>query len=95
MRALTTTSTKHVPFRDSKLTHLLRDSLGGNAKTTMVICLASDAKNEDETLSTLRFGSRAKRIQCVAKLNRVGGGMSELKRSVALSQPRRAADPGK
>ena len=84
MRALTTASTKHVPFRDSKLTHLLRDSLGGNAKTTMVICLASDAKNEDETLSTLRFGSRAKRIQCVAKLNRVGGALSDLKRSVAL-----------
>ena len=64
MRALTTTATKHVPFRDSKLTHLLRDSLGGNAKTTMCVCLASDAKNEDETMSTLRFGSRAKRIQC-------------------------------
>ena len=84
MRALTTTATKHVPFRDSKLTHLLRDSLGGNAKTTMCVCLASDAKNEDETMSTLRFGSRAKRIQCVAKLNRVGGGLSDLKRSITL-----------
>ena len=82
MRALTTGNAKHIPFRDSKLTHLLRDSLGGNSKTTMVICLASDDENKDETMSTLRFGQRAKRIQCAASMNKSGGGMSELKAAV-------------
>ena len=53
-----------------KLTHLLRDSLGGNSKTSMIICLAMDQSNRDETLSTLQFGARAKRIRCVAKVNR-------------------------
>jgi len=82
MRALTQGNAKHIPFRDSKLTHLLRDSLGGNSKTTMVICLASDDENKDETMSTLRFGQRAKRIQCAASMNKVGGGLSELKKAV-------------
>ena len=87
MRALTTGGrSKHIPFRDSKLTHLLRDSLGGNSKTTMVICMASDDENRDETMSTLRFGQRAKRIQCAASVNKSGGGMFELKEAVARLQ---------
>ena len=85
MRALTTgKANKHIPVRDSKLTHLLRDSLGGNSKTTMVICLASDNENKDETISTLRFGTRAKRIQCSASVNKSGGGLAELKNAVQL-----------
>lgn len=86
MRALTTGNSKHIPFRDSKLTHLLRDSLGGNSKTSMVICLASDDENKEETMTSLRFGQRAKRIQCSASVNKSGGGLAELKRAVQLLQ---------
>ena len=53
----------HVPYRDSKLTKLLRDSLGGNAKTLMMATLSPAAYNYEETLSTLRYASRAKNIK--------------------------------
>jgi len=60
----------HVPYRDSKLTRLLQDSLGGNSVTVM-LCNASPAMvNADETLSALRFGERAKKIENVASVNR-------------------------
>eukprot|EP00798_Chlamydomonas_sp_ICE-L_P003293 gene3293-13319_t len=49
----------HVPFRDSKLTRLLQESLGGNAKTTLLLCVASAREHVDETLQSLQFGSRA------------------------------------
>jgi kinesin family protein 5 len=52
----------HVPYRDSKLTRLLQDSLGGNSKTALIICCAPESKHFQETLSTLRFGDRAKRV---------------------------------
>lgn len=53
----------HVPYRDSKLTRVLQDSLGGNSQTCL-ICTASPAlDNEAETLSTMRFGQRAKAVQ--------------------------------
>ncbi|KAH8236294.1 hypothetical protein KR032_000889 [Drosophila birchii] len=54
--------TKHVPFRDSKLTRLLQDSLGGNTKTLMISCISPSNINYDETISTLRYASRAKKI---------------------------------
>jgi hypothetical protein len=53
----------HVPYRDSKLTKLLRDSLGGNAKTLMMATLSPAAYNYEETTSTLRYASRAKNIK--------------------------------
>lgn len=53
---------KHIPYRDSKLTRLLQDSLGGNTKTLMVACISPAEYNYDETLSTLRYASRAKNI---------------------------------
>lgn len=53
---------KHIPYRDSKLTRLLQDSLGGNTKTLMVACISPAEFNYDETLSTLRYASRAKNI---------------------------------
>lgn len=59
----------HVPYRDSKLTRLLMDSLGGNSRTTMIICCSPEAVHSPETLSTLRFGERAKRIENHAKVN--------------------------
>ncbi|XP_010624095.1 kinesin-like protein KIF17 isoform X2 [Fukomys damarensis] len=54
---------RHIPYRDSKLTRLLQDSLGGNTKTLMVACLSPADNNYDETLSTLRYANRAKNIK--------------------------------
>ena len=48
----------YVPYRDSKMTRILQDSLGGNCRTTMVICASPSAYNEAETKSTLMFGQR-------------------------------------
>ena len=59
----------HVPYRDSKLTRVLQDSLGGNAKTALLINCSPSSYNSNETLSTLRFGSRAKNIQNKPKIN--------------------------
>lgn len=53
----------HVPYRDSKLTKLLSDSLGGNGITLMIACISPSSYNLHETLNTLRYASRAKRIQ--------------------------------
>lgn len=52
-----------VPYRDSKLTRLLQESLGGNSQTTLVIACSMSSYNDVETLGTLRFGQRAKKIQ--------------------------------
>ncbi|KAH7970452.1 hypothetical protein HPB49_007469 [Dermacentor silvarum] len=57
------TGSKHIPYRDSKLTRLLQDSLGGNTRTLMLACISPADVNYDETLSTLRYASRAKNIQ--------------------------------
>lgn len=48
----------HVPYRDSKMTRILQDSLGGNCRTTIIICCSPSAYNEAETKSTLMFGQR-------------------------------------
>lgn len=53
----------HIPYRDSKLTRLLQDSLGGNTKTVMIAAVSPADYNYDETLSTLRYASRAKNIK--------------------------------
>lgn len=55
--------THHIPYRDSKLTRLLQDSLGGNTKTIMIAAVSPADYNFDQTLSTLRYASRAKFIQ--------------------------------
>ncbi|XP_068271182.1 kinesin-like protein KIF17 [Nyctibius grandis] len=54
---------EHIPYRDSKLTRLLQDSLGGNTKTLMVVCLSPADNNYDESLSTLRCANCAKNIK--------------------------------
>mmetsp|Transcript_8177 Transcript_8177/g.20892 ORF Transcript_8177/g.20892 Transcript_8177/m.20892 type:complete len:949 (-) Transcript_8177:2830-5676(-) len=59
----------HVPYRDSKLTRILQESLGGNSRTTIVICASPSSWNEQETLSSLNFGKRAKKIKNKAKIN--------------------------
>ncbi|KFD48167.1 hypothetical protein M513_10953 [Trichuris suis] len=53
----------HVPYRDSKLTRLLQDSLGGNSVTVMIACVSPADTNHDETLNTLRYAERAKKIK--------------------------------
>jgi hypothetical protein len=59
----------HIPYRDSKLTRLLQDSLGGNTKTVMIAAISPADYNYDETLSTLRYASRAKNIQNKPTIN--------------------------
>ena len=60
---------KHIPYRDSKLTRLLQDSLGGNTKTLMMAAVSPADYNYDETLSTLRYANRAKNIKNKPKIN--------------------------
>ncbi|XP_066872179.1 kinesin-like protein KIF17 [Kogia breviceps] len=60
---------KHIPYRDSKLTRLLQDSLGGNTKTLMVACLSPADSNYRESLSTLRYANRAKNIKNKPRVN--------------------------
>lgn len=60
---------KHIPYRDSKLTRMLQDSLGGNTKTLMVAAISPADYNFDETMSTLRYANRAKSIKNKPKIN--------------------------
>mmetsp|Transcript_744 Transcript_744/g.1148 ORF Transcript_744/g.1148 Transcript_744/m.1148 type:complete len:1025 (-) Transcript_744:22-3096(-) len=62
---------KHIPFRNSKLTRILQQSLGGNSKTTMICACSPAPFNAEETISTLNFGQRAKSIKCRVKLNQI------------------------
>ncbi|XP_031610630.1 kinesin-1 heavy chain-like [Oreochromis aureus] len=59
----------YIPYRDSKMTRILQDSLGGNCRTTMVICCSPSAYNDAETRSTLLFGQRAKTIKNQVSMN--------------------------
>uniref|UniRef100_A0A672ID69 plus-end-directed kinesin ATPase n=1 Tax=Salarias fasciatus TaxID=181472 RepID=A0A672ID69_SALFA len=61
--------TDFIPYRDSVLTWLLRENLGGNSRTAMVAALSPADINYDETLSTLRYADRAKNIKCNAVIN--------------------------
>lgn len=60
----------HVPYRDSKLTRLLQDSLGGNSKTAMIACISPADTNAEETINTLKYANRARNIQNKAVVNR-------------------------
>ena len=60
---------KHIPYKDSKLTRLLADSLGGNTKTVMFANISPASYNYDETVGTLRYASRAKLIKNAPKVN--------------------------
>merc|ERR1711964_802578 len=85
--------TKVVPYRNSVLTHLLKNSLGGNSKTVMIAAIAPSNVNYDETLSTLRYADRAKKIKNKAVVNEdpnermirdLQGQIEQLRRQVAL-----------
>lgn len=60
---------KHIPFRNSPLTKILRSSLGGNSRTLLILCVSPTKPDFDITLSTLRFGKCAKTIENKIKPN--------------------------
>ena len=67
--ALVDGKSAHIPYRDSKLTRLLQDSLGGNTKTVMIAAVSPADYNYEETLSTLRYAARAKAIKNKPRVN--------------------------
>ena len=75
----------HIPYRDSVLTWLLRENLGGNSKTAMIAAISPADVNYDETLSTLRYADRAKQIVCAAIVNEDANAkiIRELKEEIA------------
>lgn len=70
INALTDGKSAHIPYRNSVLTRMLQDSIGGNSKTTLIITCSPSEFNLQETIGTLRFGERAKKIKNMAKINR-------------------------
>ncbi|OQR71052.1 kinesin protein-like, partial [Tropilaelaps mercedesae] len=77
--------TDHIPYRDSVLTWLLKENLGGNSKTAMIAAISPADINYDETLSTLRYADRAKQIVCKAVVNEDANAkmIRELKEEIA------------
>ena len=69
---------RHVPYRDSKLTFLLRDSLGGNSKTSLIATVSPSSDCFGTTLSTLKFAKRAKTVKNMAVVNEECAGNTEL-----------------
>ena len=67
---LTDGKSSHIPYRDSKLTRILQDSLGGNSKTALIVTCSPSIYNLDETIGTLRFGVRAKSVKNKPKINK-------------------------
>ncbi|OIW16560.1 hypothetical protein TanjilG_17733 [Lupinus angustifolius] len=78
----------HVPYRDSKLTRLLQDSLGGNSKTMMIACVSPADTNAEETLNTLKYANRARNIQNKAVINRdpVGAQVQKMRSQIEQLQ---------
>ncbi|KAL7551999.1 hypothetical protein ACHAWF_015208 [Thalassiosira exigua] len=66
----------HIPYRDSKLTRLLQDSLGGNSRTVMIACISPAESNVDESVNTLRYAERTRNIKNAAVRNVISSGMS-------------------
>ena len=77
----------HIPFRDSKITRLLQDSLGGNSQTMMIACVSPADINEEESLNTLAYASRAKHIKNKPVINRdpLRARIDELEKQVAAA----------
>ena len=82
INALTDKKQTHIPYRESKLTRILTESLGGNAKTCLIIACSPSSWNELETMTTLRFGTAARNIKNKPKVNREYT-VEELKKMVA------------
>ncbi|TMW68341.1 hypothetical protein Poli38472_005809 [Pythium oligandrum] len=69
LSSASSTSSTHVPYRDSKLTRLLQDSLGGNTKTKIIATLSPSFDCIDESISTLKFADRAKQVMVTVRVN--------------------------
>jgi hypothetical protein len=69
-------NTSHIPYRDSKLTRLLQDSLGGNSRTVMIACISPADSNVEESINTLRYAERTRNIKNSAVRNVVSTGLS-------------------
>ena len=69
IKSLVDAKSKHIPYRDSQLTRMLQDSLGGNTKTVMIANVGPSGYNFDETLSTLRYANSAKNIKNDVRIN--------------------------
>lgn len=61
----------HVPYRDSKLTRILQDSLGGNTRTVLIATISPIVDNIEESISTLKFADRAKKVLATVKANEI------------------------
>lgn len=79
INALTDLKSTYIPYRDSKLTRILQESLGGNSRTSLIINCSPSTFNVQETISTLRFGTRAKKIKNKAHVNNEPSGMELMK----------------
>mmetsp|Transcript_94625 Transcript_94625/g.187482 ORF Transcript_94625/g.187482 Transcript_94625/m.187482 type:complete len:935 (-) Transcript_94625:101-2905(-) len=79
-------SLEHVPFRNSKLTHLLQESLGGNSQTVMLAAVSPALSNYEETMSTLRFAATCKNVTTVAIKNELSSELiiSELQKEIEM-----------
>uniref|UniRef100_F6H4H4 Kinesin motor domain-containing protein n=2 Tax=Vitis vinifera TaxID=29760 RepID=F6H4H4_VITVI len=86
----------HVPYRDSKLTRLLQDSLGGNSKTVMIACISPADINAEETLNTLKYANRARNIQNKPVVNRdlVSNEMQKMRQQLEYLQAELCARRG-
>ena len=70
IQSLISPNSKYVSYRDSKLTRILQESLGGNAKTSLIVTISPSGYNSEETLSSLNFGLRAMKVQNKPMINR-------------------------
>ncbi|CAG8446720.1 11142_t:CDS:2 [Diversispora eburnea] len=70
--------TTHIPYRDSKLTRLLQDSLGGNATTLMIACVSPAEFNLNETMNTLKYANRARNIKNISTVNQEEYGWNDV-----------------
>ena len=82
--ALIDAKSQHIPYRDSKLTRLLQDSLGGNTKTSFIVTVSPSELARNETLSTLQFADRAKKVVVHAYANEELASGDELAKSTKL-----------
>ena len=70
INSLTDGKSTHIPYRESKLTRVLQESLGGNSKTSLIVTCSPHPNNIAETISSLRFGISAKKIKNTPKINK-------------------------
>lgn len=76
-----TSHCEHIPYRDSKLTRILQESLGGNYKTSLIVTCSSHSASIEETISTLKFATRAKKLKNLFKMN-IKSSPEDLKRII-------------